>query len=326
MRRFVKFVFLALVLAGAWIAFLVWTPLTPGETKFVLLRPKWGARRIARELKSAGVIRSERAFLLVHLARGARTLKAGEYKFEGPETPIVIRDRLVHGDIYARNVTIPEGYNIFDVSRAVEQAGLASSAEVLQAAQTELDLVKDIDPEAKSLEGYLYPDTYQFTRTMSVHDMLGAMVRRFRQEAHSLNLTANVHQIVTMASIVEKETSVPEERPEVASVYYNRLGRRMALAADPSVIYAALLAGHYRGTIYASDLQFDSPYNTYRFAGLPPGPIACPGRSSLAAAMSPARTQYLYFVADGNGGHRFAKTLEEHNRNVLAYRKALLIR
>jgi UPF0755 protein len=149
------------------------------------------------------------------------------------------------------------------------------------------------------------------------------MVHRFKQEAKNLGLDTDVHRVVTMASIVEKETAVPEERAEVASVYYNRLAKNMTLAADPSVIYAALLNNRYRGTIYQSDLQFDSPYNTYKFAGLPPGPIANPGRAALQAAMHPAQTSYLFFVADAQGHHRFAQTAEEHSRNVAAYRKAM---
>jgi UPF0755 protein len=151
------------------------------------------------------------------------------------------------------------------------------------------------------------------------------MVHRFRQEAQKIGLLGNadMHRIVTMASIVEKETADPKERPLVAGVYYNRLGRNMALAADPSVIYAALLAGRYRGTIYVSDLQFDSPYNTYKFPGLPPGPIANPGVASLLAAMHPAHTDFLYFVSDNNGHHRFARDLQEHARNVAAYRRSV---
>jgi len=150
-------------------------------------------------------------------------------------------------------------------------------------------------------------------------------VHRFRQQAHSIGLLGrhDIHQIVTMASIVEKETGDPNERPLVAGVYYNRLARNMALGADPSVIYAALLTGRYRGTIYASDLQFDSPYNTYKYVGLPPGPIANPGAASLQAAMHPAHTDYLYFVSDNNGHHRFARDAEQHARNVGLYRKSV---
>ena len=318
--NFFLFLFVVVALASAWALFL---PVTPSEPKYVLLRPGWTTRHIVHELKANGIIRSEFAFLVMHVLRGERTLKAGEYKFETAANAMRVRDRLTHGDIFVRQVTVPEGYNMFDIAQAVEQAGLGTAADFLNAAKTDLFLLKDLDPEATSLEGYLFPDTYDFTRTMSSHDMVTAMVHRFRQETRSLNLTAEVHRVITMASIVEKETAVPDERPEVASVYYNRLKQNMTLAADPSVIYAALLNNRYRGTIYQSDLQFDSPYNTYKRAGLPPGPIANPGVASIQAAMHPADTQYLYFVADAQGHHRFARTLDEHNRNVAAYRHAI---
>jgi UPF0755 protein len=195
----------------------------------------------------------------------------------------------------------------------------------MTAAKSDTFLVRDIDPDAKSLEGYLFPDTYQFTRIDTAHDIVATMVHRFRREAQTIGLLGNadMHRIVTMASIVEKETADPKERPMVAAVYYNRLQKNMTLAADPSVIYAALLAGRYRGTIYESDLHFDSPYNTYRYPGLPPGPIANPGLASLQAAMHPARTDFLYFVSDNNGHHRFARDPAEHARNVAAYRRSV---
>ncbi|MBV9087248.1 MAG: endolytic transglycosylase MltG, partial [Acidobacteriaceae bacterium] len=214
-------------------------------------------------------------------------------------------------------------FNMYDVAQAMEAAGLGTKEAFLEAERADRTLVADIDPDAPSLEGYLFPDTYEFTRTQSMSDMLAAMVRRFRQEAHAIGLTSDYHRIVTMASIVEKETAVPDERPLVASVFYNRLERNIVLATDPAVIYAALLAGRYNGVIHQSDLQFDSPYNTYRRAGLPPGPICNPGAHSLEAAMRPARTDYLYFVSDNAGHHRFSRTMEEHQRNVAAYRRAV---
>lgn len=323
MRTFFKLVLLLLVVAALWVAWALYLPVRFAEPKFVMLRAGWTTRHIVRELKADGVIRSEAAFIAMHVVRGERTLKAGEYKFEGSENAFKVRDRLTHGDIYVRQVTVPEGYNVFDIAQAVEQAGLTDAADFLNAARNDLFLVKDIDPQATSLEGYLFPDTYAFTRTMSSHDMATAMVRRFRQETKELNLTDNVHRVITMASIVEKETAVGEERPEVASVYYNRLKLNMALAADPSVIYAALLNNRYRGTIYQSDLQFESPYNTYKSRGLPPGPIANPGRAAIEASLHPADTEFLYFVADAQGHHRFARTLDEHNHNVAVYRHAM---
>ena len=313
---------LAFVLWFTWAALL---PVTPPQTTFVLLRPGWGTRHIAQTLQRQGIIRSSTAFLMLQYAEGLKTLKAGEYKFEEPATTLDVWRRLFRGDVYARTVVVPEGYNIYDIAAAVEQAGLGPAADFFAAANGDTFLLRDFDPDAKSLEGYLFPDTYQFTRIDNAHDIAAAMVHRFRQEAQKIGLIGNldIPQIVIMASIVEKETAVPEERPLVASVYYNRLAKNMALAADPSVIYAALLAGRYRGTIYQSDLQSDSPYNTYRYEGLPPGPIANPGVASLEAALHPAHTDLLYFVSDNNGHHRFARSPEEHARNVASYRRAL---
>jgi UPF0755 protein len=316
----------ALVIVFAlWFVWAALLPLNPGIAKFVLLRQGWSTRHIAQALHRDGVIRSSAAFLILHYVEGGKTLKAGEYKFDQPANALHVWQRLVRGDVYARTVVVPEGYNIYDIAAAVEQAGLGSATDFITVAKGDTFLVRDLDPDAKTLEGYLFPDTYQFTRVDSVHEIAAAMVHRFRQEAQKIGLLGkpDLYRIVIMASIVEKETAVPEERPLVASVYYNRLARNMALAADPSVIYAAMLAGRYRGDIYQSDLQFDSAYNTYRYAGLPPGPIANPGVASLEAALHPAQSDFLYFVSDNNGHHRFARSLEEHARNVASYRRSL---
>lgn len=322
-RRFFTFLSLVLLIVGGWLVWALWTPVTPPGTKFVLLRPGWSSRHIAAELQSQGVIRSARAFLLMHYIT-IRSLKAGEYKFDQPATGREVLDRLVKGDIYAHTVVIPEGFNLYDVANAIQQAGLGTRDEFVQMAKDPTP-IKDIDPEATTLEGYLFPDTYSFTRTQSMRDMITEMLKRFHRQAQQAGLTQDFHRVVTMASIVEKETAAADERPMVASVYYNRMAARMPLDADPSVIYAALVAGRYSGAIHQSDLAFDSPYNTYRYAGLPAGPIANPGKSALEAAMHPATSNYLYFVADGsgNGHHRFARTLDEHNRNVAMYRRAV---
>jgi len=325
MRTFFTLVAVLILAFALWFAWAALLPVKPTQTEFVLLRPGWSTRHIARALQREGIIRSSTAFLMLHYIEGPKTLKAGEYKFEDPASALDVRHRLIRGDVYARTVVVPEGYNLYDIAAAVEEAGLGPAADFVAAANQDVALVRDIDPKAKTLEGYLFPDTYQFTRIDSAHDIAGAMVRRFRQEAEKIGLLGNpdIHRIVTMASIVERETAVADERPLVAAVYYNRLDKNMALAADPTVVYAALLAGRYRGTIYQSDLQFDSPYNTYKFAGLPPGPIANPGVASLQAAMHPSKTGFLYFVSDNNGHHRFARTLQEHAQNVAAYRRAI---
>ena len=324
MRTILTLLLAAIVATGAWLAYALLLPVGPkGQEKFVLLRPGSSTRHIARELRNEGIIRSPAAFLLWHEWRGQPALKAGEYKFDHPTSARNVYDRIVAGDIYVHTVVIPEGYNTFDIANAIQSAGLGTSDDFLAVARSDVSLISDLDPQAPSLEGYLFPDTYEFTRTQSLHDMAAAMVRRFRQESHQLGLNTDLHGVVTMASIVEKETAVPSERPLVAGVFFNRLRRKIVLATDPSVIYAALLAGRYNGVIHQSDLQSDSPYNTYKHAGLPPGPICNPGRDSLQAAMKPAQSDFFYFVSDNNGHHRFARTMQEHSRNVAAYRRAV---
>jgi UPF0755 protein len=323
-RGFFTIVLLAILAFGGWLTWALLTPVTPEGQRFVLLHPGYSTRRIAHELKSAGVIRSTDAFILWHYLHRSRSLKAGEYLFEKDASMIEVHRWLVHGDVYVHTVVIPEGYNIFEVAQAIQDAGLGSSQDFLNVATTDTALISDLAPEAKTLEGYLFPDTYEFTRTQSMEEMAAAMVKQFRQVAHEIGLTADVEKTVTLSSIIEKETAVPDERPTVASVYYNRMEKRIPLQADPSVIYAELLQGRYSGALHHADMEFKSAYNTYTHSGLPPGPIDNPGRTSLEAAMHPANTDYFYFVSNGNGHHRFAHSLEEHNRNVAAYRRAMI--
>ena len=337
MRKLGWVILIAILGAGSWFAWAVLTPVEPSGQTFVMLHPGYSTRRIAAELQGAGLIRSKEAFILWQYFRRRRSLKAGEYLFDKPANIIDIQKRLRRGDVYFRTVVVPEGYTMFDIARAVQDAGLGSAEDFLKVAQSDTTLITDLDPAARSLEGYLFPETYEFSRMMTMHEMAAAMVKQFRQAASQAGVLPNpalgmtegtapsrpLHELVTMASIVEKETSVPAERPQVASVYYNRLDKRIALDADPSIIYAELIAGTYQGALHHADMSFSSPYNTYRNAGLPPGPICNPGRSSLEAAMRPAQTDYYYFVADAQGHHRFARTMEEHNKNVIAYRKAM---
>jgi len=331
---------LAVLACGGWLAWALMQPVTPAGQTFVLLHPGYSSRRIAKELQSAGVIRSADAFVLWHYLRHKHSLKAGEYLFDKSATSIDVHRRLVRGDVYFHTVVIPEGYNMFDIAQAIQNAGLGSSEDFLKVATSDTDLIADLAPGAKTLEGYLFPNTYEFTRMQTMQEMAAAMVKQFRQVAKEIGLTkdakitdvkntdlqnqtSDLQQIVTLASIIEKETAAPEERPLVASVYYNRMAKHGPLQADPSVIYAELLQGSYSGALHHADMQFNSDYNTYTHPGLPPGPIGNPGRSSLEAAMHPADSDFFYFVSNGNGHHRFAKTLEEHNQNVAAYRKAM---
>ena len=214
---------------------------------------------------------------------------------------------------------------MFDIAARVQEAGLGTRQDFLDAVVSQRRLVADMDPGAVSLEGYLFPDTYRFSPTASAAQIAAAMVRRFRAVAAQLGLKENVHRVVTLASLVERETAVDADRPLVASVFENRLAKNMPLNTDPAVIYGLELTGHWRGVIYQSDLTRNTPYNTYLHTGLPPGPVANPGIPSLRAAMNPAKTNYLYFVAagtDAQGHSLFAATLDEHNRNVAGYRRA----
>ncbi len=333
MRTFFLLLFVGILAFGGWLAWALLRPAMPAGQTFVLLHPGYSTRRIATELKSAGVIRSADAFVLWHYLHHKRSLKAGEYLFEKSATPIEVHRRLAHGDVYFHTVVIPEGFNMFDIAQAIQDAGLGSSEDFLKVATSDTALIADLAPDAKTLEGYLFPNTYEFTRMQTMQDMAAAMVKQFRQVAREIGLATDmqntnsknhdVQQTVILASIIEKETAAPEERPLVASVYQNRMAQHEALQADPSVIYAELLQGSYGGALHHADMQFKSAYNTYTHPGLPPGPIGNPGKISLEAAMHPADTDYLYFVSNGNGHHRFARSLEEHNKNVAAYRKVM---
>ena len=316
---------LVLIVALGATAWLVVLPFGPATATFVEVAPGSSAVRIGRQLESAGVVRSRFAFYLVRWWKKG-TLQAGEYRFDHPATVEEVYARIVRGDVYTVTVVVPEGATMFDIGTRLEQAGLGTRRQFLEEQAQQTGLIADLDPQAKSLEGYLFPDTYRFARKATTAQIAAAMVRQFRLAAQRLGLKENVHAVVTMASLVERETALDTERPLVASVFQNRLARKMPLMTDPAVIYGLELAGQWRGAIYQADLKRNTPYNTYLHAGLPPGPIANPGMRSLRAAMNPARTDYLYFVAAGanpQGQSLFSSTLEEHARGVAGYRNAL---
>ena len=313
---------LAVAAAAAWA---VVTPFGPATETFIEVAPGSSTARIGQLLEASGVVRSRYAFEAVRLWRRG-TLRAGEYRFDHPAPAAEVYARIVRGDVFTRTVTIPEGSNLFDVAERLEQAGFGARKEFLTAAAQQTKLVADLDPGAKSLEGYLFPDTYHLARKATAEQICATMVRRFRAIAGQLGLKENVHDVVTVASLVERESAVDGERPLVASVFDNRLAKGMPLMTDPAVIYGLELEGRWRGDIYKSDLKRDTAYNTYLHKGLPPGPIANPGARSLHAAMEPAKTDYLYFVAAGanpQGHSLFSATLDEQNHNVAGYRHAV---
>ena len=332
--KFLLILLLLVLLAagGAW--YMLTTPYGPHAETFVDVPTGSSTHAIAIQMEKNGIIRTQYAFAMIRLYRTWKglptTLKAGEYRFDRPATPLEVYSRLDRGDVYTVTLSVPPGYNIFDIAAAVEAAHLGTATDFLAAAREHTELIaawlQPDSPKPDSLEGYLFPDTYHFSRHATPEQMLATMVRRFRQTTTQLGLAnqkpGDIATTITLASIVEKEVSQPSERPLVAGVFVNRLAQNIPLATDPTVIYAALLDNRYRGTIYASDLLSGSPYNTYKHLGLPPGPICSPGVAALRAALSPAKTDYLYFVSDANGHSRFSATLKEHTANVQEYRKA----
>src|SRR5829696_7392568 len=327
MRRLI-FVILAVLVAIAAAAGVVYSRVDrpfkgySAAEQFVEVPSGAGPAAIGRRLVDSGVIRDALTWRIAVFKSGeARELKAGEYRFAGELRPADVIAKLVRGDVYLRPVTFPEGLTIQEMAKLFESRGFGVAAS-FEAAARNPKLVAALDPAAPDLEGYLYPETYPLPRRANADVLVRAMVSRFeqifgpdlRQTAAARSLT--VREVVTLASLVEKETARPEERPTVAAVYLNRLKVGMGLQCDPTVIYALQKAGRYTGNLRRDDLSFDSPYNTYRYPGLPPGPIAAPGQGALEAAARPADVDYLYFVSRNDGTHAFARTLDEHNRNV----------
>jgi UPF0755 protein len=313
----------AAVLAGM----AVWTRITEpykgyaAAEQFVEIAAGASPPSIRRQLVEAGVVRDDATFRAALRWKGAATrLRAGEYHFDRPMTAVEVVEKLSRGDVYTRQLTFREGLTIAEMADVYASNGFGERAAFLQAA-SDGSLVQDLDPAAPDLEGYLFPETYTLSRSTSVATLVARMVDGFRQNFPDAVLRAKeqgftVREVVTLASLVEKETGRPEERPVVAAVYRNRLRIGMGMQADPTVVYALMLAGRYDGNIRRADLGIDSPYNTYRYPGLPPGPIAAPGRASIDAALAPADVPYLYFVSRNDGSHVFARTLAEHNANV----------
>jgi UPF0755 protein len=321
---------LILVVAGiaAAAAWLGWSDIhepfkgydTPEQ--FVTIRQGASSGEIARALVDGHIIRDARLF------RGAlwwtgqgRNLKAGEYRFDHPVTPIDVVNVLVQGDVYTQRLTFPEGLTIEEMSKLYEAHGFGRARDFVAATRT-VERIRDLDPQAPDLEGYLFPETYALPRNVPASRLVGLMVDRFRAvysedlRARAAQRGLTTRQVVTLASIVEKETGKAEERPVVAAVFRNRLDIGMPLQTDPTIVYALAKAHRYDGNIRRDDLAMDSPYNTYRNPGLPPGPIASPGKAALEAAVMPADAPYLYFVSRNDGSHVFATSYAEHQANV----------
>lgn len=327
MKKLALFILLFVIAAGAagtWIYLRIGDPYRgyQGAEQFVEIPAGAGSRTIGSRLVQAGIVRDALSFRVgLYISDKGRRLQAGEYRFDRAMTPMEVIDKLARGDVYVVNITFPEGLTMAEMGKIFETHGLGPAPAFVAAAR-DPSPIETLDPAARDLEGYLFPETYRLPRRTDAPRLVKLMTDRFeqvftpelRKAAEARGLT--VRQAVTLASIVEKEASRAEERPVVAAVYANRLRIGMALQCDPTVIYALDRAGKYTGNLHREDLAFDSPYNTYRYPGLPPGPIASPGRASLEAAVHPAQVDFLYFVSRNDGSHEFARTLEEHNRNV----------
>src|SRR4051812_44416693 len=317
MKTFLGLVLLVVLAAGAaggWMYLGIRRPFRgySAAEQFVDIPQGLGTRAIGERLASAGVVRDPLTFRAAMWAAGQPVrLKAGEYRFTDPLTPLDVIDKLRRGDVFVIPVTFPEGLNVFEMAKIFEAKGFGPAQSFVDA--------------GRSREGYLFPDTYALSRHTEAPKLVKLMSDAFEHaltpeiRAAAMARGFNERQLVTLASIVEKETGNAMERPLVASVYENRLRLGMALQCDPTVIYALELAGRYDGNIHRNDLSVDSPYNTYRYPGLPPGPIASPGRASLEAVAHPADSDYLYFVSRNDGSHVFAKSLAEHSKNVQKY-------
>jgi UPF0755 protein len=292
------------------------------EPVFVDIPRGTSSWRIGEELTKAGVVRNPLLYQFARLTRLGTGAKAGEYQFTHAATPAQVFARLAAGDVFHIDVVVPEGSTMFDIANLVERAGIGTAAAFLHEARSP-DLIRDLAPSAPSLEGYLFPATYRFGRKSKVSDVCQAMTAQFRKIHAELGMHGDPDRIVTIASMVEKEAKIPAERPRIAGVYAARLRKGMKLDCDPTVMYAAQLEGDWSGVIRRSDLASTNRYNTYKTPGLPPGPIANPGRDSLRAALHPLETDDLYFVAEpgGTGAHVFSKDFAAHDKAVSSYRR-----
>ena len=291
--------------------------------QIVYIAPGTPFFQVAELLKKRGLIRSSLGFTLEAYRLGAvGKIKAGEYEIDPKDPPAKIIKLLVEGRVITYFITIPEGYNIYEIARLFEKAGLCRKEEFLSLVKDQRFL-SEFGLPGPTAEGFLFPDTYAFYRGLSCRAMITKMIKRFWEvwkdfEPRAEELGLSVKEVITLASIVEKEAVLPKERPLIAGVFWNRLKRGMPLQADPTVRYAT---GKFYRRLRKRDLRVRHPYNTYIYSGLPPGPICNPGKDSIRAVLYPAQTDFLYFVAKGDGSHHFSRTLKEHQRAVDIYQR-----
>jgi UPF0755 protein len=309
-----------IILFGAYITSPV---LEQGDDRVFIIQKGMSLRQVSDMLEEHGLIRSSLAFMLRARYKGyGAMIRAGEYNLNPSMTPEKLMEMFIKGEVVAYNVTFPEGFTIEQMAEELFSLGLVNRDDFLQYVNQD-GIERMYSLQGPGLEGYLYPDTYRFARGLTAKAIVDTMIMRFREMTAPLNdrfkeTMMSLHEVVTLASIVEKETGNPDERPLIASIFLNRLRKNMRLDSDPTVIYGIK---DYSGNITKKDLVTYSPYNTYVIKGLPPGPIANPGIDSIKAVLYPAETDYIYFVSKNNGSHQFSKNLAEHNRAVLIYQK-----
>lgn len=321
---FVNTVRIFLLILLLWYLVCLFVP--PGQGSVVSeisFPPGSGIRKLSNELKAGGVIRSSWHFVLMTRLRGdAHRLKAGEYRFSDDMTPDIILKKIVSGEVDYRKFTLPEGYSVYQAAELLEQQGYFRRDGFLEKCRDKALLLRLGLPEA-SAEGYLYPATYNLPRGGSEEELLGQMIGQFNKayaamQGGEVARRFSRHEIVTLASIIEKEAVSAEEKPLISSVFHNRLRIGMPLQSDPTAVYGVRA---FSGKVSKADIQRPSPYNTYLNKGLPPGPIGNPGMDAVKAAMKPAETDFLYFVARQDGTHQFSRNLDEHNRAIVRYLK-----
>jgi len=323
-------IILALAASATWVHLELTTPYygAPSEETYVEITRGLNSGEIAKLLVASGILRHRLPFIAyLRFTDNAVHIKAGEYRFSGPANPKQITQRLISGDSYYRIITIPEGLTAMETIELLARNGFGIFEE-MESLLLKTDWISDINPDAENLEGYLFPETYYFSRNADSEQIIKTLVEQFEKQYRKIQATSpprkgwNTSRIVILASMIEKEVQKAEERSVVSSVFYNRLERRMPLACDATIIYALKLAGTYDGNIRKADLSMESPYNSYRNPDLPPGPIANPGADSLRAALNPDETEYLYYVSRNDGTHVFSKNYRDHQRAVNKYQKS----
>jgi len=327
-KRFLLLAVILILFLASWFAFeFLNTPKRPTDKILYEIESGEGANSLAEHLKEEGIIQKKTAFLLGHsLFYSQKTIKAGEYVFELPLSIQKILHIITEGKILLHSATIPEGLTRMEIANHLESLGFAER-QVFMNTSEDTSTISDIDRDAQDLEGYLFPETYFFPKGVTTERIVFSMTAQFkdtftkewRRRAEEIGFT--IREIIILASLIEKETSLPDERPLVSAVFHNRLNIRMKLDCDPTIIYALKQDGQFKDRLRTKDMQLDSPYNTYLYRGLPPGPIANPGKESIAAALYPADKDFLFFVAKNDGSHHFSSSFREHQNAVNTFQR-----